>query len=264
MIEIFVVLGALCLGSFGNVFLVRFPKGRSLVHPASSCPHCGHAIRWRHNVPVLGWILLRGRCFDCRRPISPRYPAMEACFGAVAALVVWRFGVNSLALCYLAFFLGLLLIAWVDWETLYIFDACTVPMALLGMGMSWAYPEYFLSRFDSGVAALQMMAAMVLLGALGRAWYKKDVVGGGDLKLMAAGAAFLGCRNAWKALVLGVLLSLPLLLLYIRLKGLGRRDPAPFGPGLAAGLALTAWNVLGHGEFDGALQMLGLSMLKAN
>lgn len=234
------------------------------MHPASSCPHCGHAIRWRHNVPVLGWLVLSGRCYDCHKPISPQYPAMEACFGGLAWLHLSHFGAGPMSLAYLGFFLALLLIAWVDWQTMYIFDACTVPMALAGIAVSWIWPGNFLSAFDSAVAALQMLAVMLVLGALGSAWYKKEVLGGGDLKLMAAGAAFLGCRQAWKALVLGSLIALPLALIYMKLKKLGARDPAPFGPGLAAGLMLCSWNMIGHGELDGALGALGLSLLKAN
>lgn len=67
-----------CIGSFLNVVIYRLPRGKSLVHPGSACPACGHAIRWYHNVPVVGWLMLRGRCYDCGTAISPRYPAVEA------------------------------------------------------------------------------------------------------------------------------------------------------------------------------------------
>ncbi len=71
----------LAIGSFGNVVAYRLPLGRSLVAPASSCPHCGASIRHRHNVPVLGWLALRGRCADCAAPISSRYPIVEVTTG---------------------------------------------------------------------------------------------------------------------------------------------------------------------------------------
>jgi leader peptidase (prepilin peptidase)/N-methyltransferase len=67
-----------CIGSFLNVVIYRLPRRESLSHPPSRCPHCGHAIRWRHNVPVLGWLLLGGKCWDCRAPIAVRYPVVEA------------------------------------------------------------------------------------------------------------------------------------------------------------------------------------------
>jgi len=264
MTELFVVLTALCLGSFGNVFLARYPKGRSVVSPPSSCPHCGKLVRFRHNIPVLGWLILRGRCYDCGKPISARYPAMEAAFGLVAWGMMLRFGATPLGLCYLGFFLALLLIAWVDWETMHIFDACSAPLAVAGVMVSWFFPGLFPSRFDSAVAGVEMLAGMLVLAGLGKAWYRRDVVGVGDLKLMAAGAAFLGTAQAWKALALGVFAALPLMALYLKSRGLKMKDPAPFGPGLALGLALAAWNLATRGGLDGIYESLGLFMLKAN
>jgi leader peptidase (prepilin peptidase)/N-methyltransferase len=217
-----------------------------------------------HNVPVIGWIVLGGRCKDCREPISLQYPAMEASFGALAWLVVAHFGVHAESLCYLGLFLVLLLISWVDWDTMHIFDVTTAPLALAGMTMSWIFPGHFLSPYDSALASVAMLALMLVISQLGGLWYGREVVGDGDLKLMAAGAAFLGCRQAWKALALGVLVALPILIVYVRLKGLGRKDPAPFGPGLALGIAVVAWNMMSNGELDSAWGSLGLSMLKAN
>ena len=85
------VIGA-AIGSFLNVVIYRLPRRESLIHPPSRCPHCGHAIRWRDNLPVAGWLLLGGRCRDCRSAISPRYPALEALMGLIGALLAWRFG----------------------------------------------------------------------------------------------------------------------------------------------------------------------------
>ena len=84
------MLGA-CIGSFLNVVIYRLPRGQNLARPSSRCPHCEAAIRPYHNIPVLGWLVLRGRCYDCKAPISARYPLIEAitagCFVAVAVLV---------------------------------------------------------------------------------------------------------------------------------------------------------------------------------
>src|SRR3954453_9233125 len=84
------VLG-LAIGSFLNVVIYRVPTGLSVVSPPSACPKCGHEIRNRHNVPVLGWLVLRGRCYDCQAPISARYPLVEAGTGVLFALAGWRF-----------------------------------------------------------------------------------------------------------------------------------------------------------------------------
>jgi leader peptidase (prepilin peptidase) / N-methyltransferase len=83
-------LFGLAIGSFLNVVIYRVPAGLSIVHPPSSCPRCGAEIRNRHNVPVLGWLVLRGRCYDCHAPISPRYPIVEAVTGALYAAVTAR------------------------------------------------------------------------------------------------------------------------------------------------------------------------------
>src|SRR5689334_16339333 len=81
----FTILGS-CLGSFLNVCVYRIPRGMSLLRPRSRCPHCGYAILARHNIPVVGWLVLRGRCRECRRAISPRYPAVELAVGLLMAL----------------------------------------------------------------------------------------------------------------------------------------------------------------------------------
>ncbi|MCW2584842.1 MAG: Prepilin peptidase, partial [Frankiales bacterium] len=84
----------LAIGSFLNVVVWRVPRGESVVRPPSSCPQCGNEIRPRDNVPVLGWLLLRGKCRDCGLPISARYPVVEALTGALFAVLAWRFGLD--------------------------------------------------------------------------------------------------------------------------------------------------------------------------
>src|SRR5690349_23305681 len=99
-------LFGLAIGSFLNVVIYRVPAGLSVVHPPSACPKCGQEIRNRHNVPVLGWLVLRGRCYDCKAPISVRYPLVEAATGvAFAALTAWflHLGRPELLLAYAAF-----------------------------------------------------------------------------------------------------------------------------------------------------------------
>src|SRR5207249_9377196 len=80
----------LAIGSFLNVVIYRVPAGESVVSPPSRCPNCGAAIRNRHNVPVVGWLVLRGKCYDCRAPISPRYPIVELVTGVLFAAMTWR------------------------------------------------------------------------------------------------------------------------------------------------------------------------------
>jgi leader peptidase (prepilin peptidase)/N-methyltransferase len=85
----FVACFGACIGSFLNVVLYRLPRGESIVWPGSHCPHCKHEIRPWHNVPIVGWLLLRGRCYDCRQSISPRYPLNEAAVAVAMVLAAW-------------------------------------------------------------------------------------------------------------------------------------------------------------------------------
>jgi leader peptidase (prepilin peptidase) / N-methyltransferase len=240
------VLG-LCTGSFANVFLHRYPRGLSLFWPASRCPQCQAPVRWRHNIPVLGWLFLRGRCKDCGRAIPSRYPLVEAAFGLLAVLIVGRFGAEASTWAYLAFFMALLLAALCDWQTQYLYDVITVPLGVLGLGMSAAFPELLGGQWASPVAMLGMLATMLALQGLGRWLAGRDALGGGDVKLMAAAAGFLGWPHAWLALLLGSLAGLPLLLLYRRLHGGDWEDPVPFGPALCLGCAWAAWDLLAGG-----------------
>ena len=105
------VLFGACIGSFLNVFVYRFPRRKSLVHPPSHCPRCGHLIRWYDNVPVFGWIKLRGKCRDCRLPISVRYPCVEGfcgiLFGSIFVLLDQLWVLPSWLLISLTLFLSL-------------------------------------------------------------------------------------------------------------------------------------------------------------
>jgi leader peptidase (prepilin peptidase)/N-methyltransferase len=87
IVIVFAGVIGLCVGSFLNVAVYRIPRGESVAHPPSHCPNCGHPIRNRHNVPVFGWLLLRGRCYDCKQPISVRYPLIELATGVVFAAI---------------------------------------------------------------------------------------------------------------------------------------------------------------------------------
>lgn len=253
-----VVLG-LSTGSFANVFLYRYPRGLSLWRPGSRCPHCGHAVRWRHNIPVLGWLLLRGRCHDCGRSIPASYPLVEAAFGLLAFTVLWRFGTGPEAWLYLLYFMALLLAALVDWQTQYLYDVITLPLGALGLVMSALFPLLLGPAWASPLAMAGMLGTMLALQGLGRWAFGRDALGGGDVKLMAAAAGFLGWPHAWLALLLGSLAGLPLLVLHLAMKRGSLKDPVPYGPALCLGCAIAAWDRLAGGTQ--LLQWLGFGPL---
>lgn len=240
------VLG-FCTGSFANVFLYRYPQGLSLSHPGSRCPQCASPVRWRHNIPVLGWLLLRGRCRDCGKPIPASYPLVEAAFGLLTLAVLLRFGTGALTWAYLPLFLGLLLAALCDWQTQYLYDVITIPLMVWGLMISVLFPGWLGGPFASALAIAGMGVTMLALQALGRWLFGQDALGGGDVKLMAAAAGFLGWPQAWLALLLGSLAGLPLLWIYRRSHDGSWKDPVPFGPALCLGCGLAAWDRLAGG-----------------
>ena len=240
-------LFGLCFGSFANVFIARYPQGESLWWPPSRCPHCGHAIRWWHNVPILGWLWLRGRCRDCNHSISPSYLWVEASFGFLAVAWVSRFGTSAYSLYLGSFCMLLWLVALVDWQTMHIYDVLTLPMGIAGFCGSLFFPQNFDGqRWQSAAAMFGMALTMWAMARLGKLYAKRDALGGGDIKLMVAAAGFIGF-STWSVLLLAVFLGLPIMFFYQRYYGLGWRDAAPFGPALTLACAIAAWDLAGGG-----------------
>ena len=125
------VLGAL-VGSFLNVVIWRVPRGESVVHPPSACPACGQPIRPRDNLPVLGWLLLRGRCRDCKAPISPRYPLVEAGTGMLFALLALELGWDPVLPAYLYLAAVGIALALIDIDVKRLPDVLTLPSYVVG------------------------------------------------------------------------------------------------------------------------------------
>jgi len=233
------VLGLL-IGSFVNVVAHRVPRGESVVSPPSACPACGHAIRNRHNVPVLGWLLLRGRCFDCREPISPRYPIVEAATGLLFALVGLRFaGEPMLLAAYLAFAAIAVALALIDLDVhrlpnVVVLPAYPVLAVLLALGLG----GHGLLRAAAGALLLFgffFAVALVAPGGIGLGDVKLAGVVGGMTAAVSWGA-FL--TSAFGGFFLGALAGV-LLMLGRRAH---RKTAVPFGPFML----LAAWaSILG-------------------
>ncbi len=206
------VLG-LSLGSFLNVVIYRLPRGLSLSHPPSHCPHCEAPIAVYHNVPLFGWLWLRGKSRCCRAPISPRYPLVELLGGLLACCIVltkiepyyheWTLGragvIFSLNLC---FVLGLLAAAFIDWEHMIIPDSITWGGTVLGLLTATLRPEV-----DLLGAALGAFAGFVGIW-LPFIWLHEKLrgfpgMGLGDAKLMALAGAWLGPWGAVLTLFAG-------------------------------------------------------------
>lgn len=264
----------LCVGSFINVVVHRLPKMleqrwrddcRALDHPdeppparepfdlarpASTCPHCGHRIRWHENIPVFGWLRLRGRCSACQGAISKRYPLVEATTGLVSLLVVWWLGAGWYAVAALFFAWALIALTLIDYDTQLLPDDITLP--LLWLGLLVAIPAGGLSVKDAviGAAAGYMTLWMVYQGF--RLATGKEGMGFGDFKLLAAIGAWVGWQKLALVIVLssgvGALIGIAL----IAIAGRDRAKPIPFGPFLAVAglLAFLFGNTLLNGPLS--------------
>ncbi|QHT55835.1 prepilin peptidase [Cellulomonas sp. H30R-01] len=239
-----VVVGLLGLlvGSFLNVVVWRVPRGESVVHPPSACPRCGHAIRARDNVPVVSWLLLRGRCRDCGAPISARYPAVEAATGVLFALTAWFAGPTWIlpALLYLAAISVALTL--IDIDTKRLPDAIVLPsypVALALLALASANPGGT-SDWGALVRALAGGAILFVVYLVTVLVYPAGM-GLGDVKLAGVLGLYLGWFG-WGALLVGWFAAF--LLGGVYAVGLlvagraGRKSGIPFGPWMLAGAAV--------------------------
>jgi leader peptidase (prepilin peptidase)/N-methyltransferase len=229
------LFGAL-IGSFLNVCILRWgaePK-QSVVRPRSSCPRCGAAIAWHDNIPIVSWLLLRGRCRHCGEPISAVYPLVEL---AVALLWAWmaaRYGLGVLALKGALFGTLLLGIALTDASKYIIPNEFTWGGLAIGLLLSAAGGIHSVLLAVIGAAA--GFAILWLVGTLGTWAFKEEAMGGGDIKMMAMVGAFVGWEGVLLTIFLGALAGTAI---FLPLTLLGRKKLVPFGVFLALGAGIT-------------------------
>ncbi|MGN6162717.1 MAG: prepilin peptidase [Marmoricola sp.] len=240
------VLG-LAIGSFLNVVIHRVPAGESIVRPASRCPECGHEIRNRHNVPVIGWLILKGRCYDCRAPISLRYPLVEAGTAALFVGTVLRFSDEPRlwpAYLYLAA-IGIAL-ALIDLDVHRLPDVIVLPSYIVGAALlliDWN-PHALLRAVEGGAIlfAFYYAIAVIAKGAMGFGDVKLAGLLGGAMAYWSWGTLLTG---AFLAFIIGSVVGV----LLISLGKAGRKTAIPFGPFMILG-ALAA--LLGAGGLGDA------------
>jgi len=250
-----VFLFSLLVGSFLNVVIHRLPRMMeadwrnqcaeldggtvqagatyNLWTPRSACPSCGHQITSLENIPILSWLILRGRCKACSTPISARYPVVEGLTAILSAAAAWKFGFGWMALGSILFIWAMIALAFIDLDTTLLPDDITLP--LLWMGLSFNFFGIFTSLQS---AVLGAMAGYLILWSiywLFKLVTGKEGMGYGDFKLLAAIGAWLG----WEQLPVTILLSSVVgaavgIAMVIFIKH-DRRIPIPFGPYLAGG-----------------------------
>jgi len=238
----YVAMLGLALGSFANVVVYRVPRGESVVAPPSHCPACGHGIRARHNVPVASWLVLRGRCADCRGAISARYPLVE--LGTCALLIVVAVRVEQIGLlpalpAYLFFAALGVVLTLIDVDSRRLPDVLVLPsyavlLVLLAGASAWEGSWGGLARAGVGAAALfGFYFAIVLVYPAG--------MGFGDVKLSGLVGGVLGYVS-WGTLVVGAfagfLLGSVVGIAVIAAGSGSRKTALPFGPFMVAGAIL--------------------------
>ena len=229
----------LLIGSFLNVVAYRLPRGESLVKPGSHCTTCGEAVRAYDNVPVLSWLLLRGRCRGCGEHISARYPIVELVTGVVFAAIALVNGFDLDLLLELPFAAMLIAVADIDLEHRIVPNKVLLPMAVWGAGMTAVVrPDFLVEALIAGTAAFGFLLAAALIHPKG--------MGMGDVKLAGVMGLYLGAAVA-PALLIGFLAgSVVGVAIVARHGAAGRKKGVPFAPFLAIGgvVALLAGSAL--------------------
>ncbi|NOZ24792.1 MAG: prepilin peptidase [Nitrospirae bacterium] len=230
----------LVIGSFLNVCIYRMPRRQSVVRPASRCPSCGNALKPWDNVPVLSFLLLRGRCRYCSARISFRYPVVELLNGLGYLLVLWRFGIGLDAVVYMIYFSTLIVITFIDLDFQIIPDAITLPGAAAALVLGVFVVS---DPFDraSVLGPVQSVAGFLLGGGLfyAVAVLSRGGMGGGDIKMMAMVGALTGWKGVLLTTFLGSLTGSIVGIGLMLFKGKGRKTRIPFGPFLALGSAVS-------------------------
>ena len=231
-----IVFGAI-VGSFLNVCICRIPKGESIIFPGSHCPHCQRSIPFYDNIPLVSYLLLRGKCRYCQGPISSQYPLVEGVTALSSFLLFSRFGISWSYLFYFLFLASLIVITVIDLFHQIIPDVISLPGIGVGLIASFILPQ--LTFLNSLIGVLLGGGSLFLVATFYQWLFKREGMGGGDVKLLAMIGAFLG----WKAVILTILLSSLIGsiigIIVMMVKGKDLKYAIPFGPFLSLGAAVS-------------------------
>ena len=228
VIPFFFFLFGIAIGSFLNVCITRIPEGISIVSPGSRCPRCLKPIKPYDNIPVFGWLLLRGKCRNCALPISPMYPIIEFLTGVIFVLTYYKFGFTEITLKWLIFSCLIVVLSVTDFRVRILPDAVTLTGTVVGLLLAFRimifdttagslfvslfhrlppYPTLVFNLLNAILGAL--LGSLLLWGAaeLYKLVRKREGMGFGDVKMMAMVGAFLGPRGAFLTILLGTLLG---------------------------------------------------------
>ncbi|MBI3805524.1 MAG: prepilin peptidase [Nitrospirae bacterium] len=233
MLEVTIFILGLLIGSFLNVCIYRLPRQESIVFPASHCPLCQAPVQPYDNLPLLSFLLLRGRCRSCGTAISWRYPLVEFIHALGYLFILHQFGPSVQAGIYALFFSSLVVVIFIDLSHQIIPDVITLPGMVLGLlAASTVLPP---GPINSLIGLFLGGGLFYLVAILSVALLKKEGMGGGDIKLIAMIGAFLGWKGMLLTIFLAALAGSVSGLFLVLIRGRSRAEPIPFGPFLALG-----------------------------
>lgn len=244
MITVFVFLAGLALGSFLNVCIHRLPKDESIVTPGSHCPECDKAIAWYDNIPVLSYLLLLGRCRSCKGRIPARYPLVEALTALLTTALFLKFGLHPKFFSYAIMSSGLIVATFMDFEHGVIPDMITMGGLAVGLILAFLFPSVVGENsvkdgvLNAAAGALFGGASIFLAGLLGKAMFKKEAMGEGDIWLLAMIGSFLGFRLTLLTFFIAPFFG-AIVGIILRLKD--GRETIPYGPYLSLGALVSVF-----------------------
>lgn len=230
-IYIIIFLYGIVVGSFLNVCIYRIPKKENIAIVRSHCMTCNYQLKWYDNIPLFSWIILRGRCRNCKAPISPQYPIIEASNGLLWLLIAIVNGLNVDSLLFALLASALLVLSVIDFRTYEIPIGINIFILALGLIMSVYHYTDWLSHVI-GFFAVSIPLYIIILATKGRG------IGGGDMKLMAVAGLLLGWKLVVLAFILGCLVGAPVHLLRMKISGADR--VLAMGPYLSIGIFIAA------------------------
>lgn len=236
VIGFFLFVSGLIFGSFLNVCIHRFPREESIVSPGSHCPHCRAPIAWRDNIPLVSFLALRGRCRSCGKRISVRYFLVELASGLLWLLLWMGYGLSGFFFAGVILISTLLAISVIDLETGYIPDPLTLPGLVAGFVLSTVFPSlhgeslWFRGALQSALGILAGGAIIFVMGLAGNIVFRRESMGGGDVKLLAMLGAYVGVKNAIMTFLLAPFVAMPFALY---MKFVRKAETIPYGPFLA-------------------------------
>jgi leader peptidase (prepilin peptidase)/N-methyltransferase len=245
-----------CIGSFLNVCIYRLPRELSITHPPSHCVACKRPIRWYENIPLVGYLWLRGRCRTCKAPIGWVHLLVELLTALAAVLLFYFYGYSLLGLAYFVFICALIVVSFIDLEFQIIPDEISVGGLFVGIALSFLVPELHqtTNRWAAvGWSLIGLLAGggvLYVTAVIGDFVFKKESMGGGDIKLLAMAGTVLGWKTVLLTFFLAPMIALlpGLFVLFFK-----RSNIVPYGPFLAIAMLIALWGG------DAILQWTGLA-----